>query len=162
MFTIGITCIYTYHFVYLFVWAWSSFPDINECVIPLHNCDDNATCLNFIPGFSCTCATGFTGSGEVCRDIDECALGVRGCGSNQDCRNLVGSSECVCSSGYVGKVYLWLSYPGTSPHYNHDLSMKLSEPYREKKNSKSDFNLGIALSRTGVFHCWWMMQWIPV
>ena len=38
--------------------------DINECLS--HPCDSNATCLNTIGSFICTCNEGFTGDGSQC------------------------------------------------------------------------------------------------
>ena len=38
--------------------------DIDECLS--HPCDSNATCLNTIGSFTCTCIEGFTGDGSQC------------------------------------------------------------------------------------------------
>ena len=41
--------------------------DINECELDLDNCDDPriADCINNPGNFSCTCKTGYTGSGRI-------------------------------------------------------------------------------------------------
>ena len=40
--------------------------EIDECVLSLHNCHENATCINADGSFFCTCNTGYTGVGTVC------------------------------------------------------------------------------------------------
>lgn len=49
--------------VCLFYW----FTDVDECMIDADNCDQNATCMNSIGSFICTCDSGFSGNGTVCR-----------------------------------------------------------------------------------------------
>ena len=47
--------------------------NINECEIhgdetyERHNCDSNADCSDTTGGFTCTCRTGYNGSGVRCR-----------------------------------------------------------------------------------------------
>ena len=36
---------------------------INECALGLHDCHSNATCQDLLPGYMCTCDTGFFGNG---------------------------------------------------------------------------------------------------
>jgi len=40
--------------------------DNNECVLKTHNCDNNATCTNTIGSFTCSCNSGYYGSGTTC------------------------------------------------------------------------------------------------
>ena len=42
------------------------YVDIDECTAGTDNCDDNASCGNTVGGFTCTCNTGYTGSGVSC------------------------------------------------------------------------------------------------
>ena len=43
------------------------FPDIDECDdSSLNNCHADATCINSVPGFSCSCNAGFQGNGITC------------------------------------------------------------------------------------------------
>ncbi|KAM7433983.1 hypothetical protein ABFA07_015867 [Porites harrisoni] len=56
-------------------------PDINECLSS--PCHPNAVCQNTIGSFTCTCRSGFTGNGRVCRacrDYSFCRfISVRNC-----------------------------------------------------------------------------------
>jgi len=36
---------------------------LNECVLGTHNCDMNANCLNTNGSFTCSCKTGYFGTG---------------------------------------------------------------------------------------------------
>ncbi|XP_068734374.1 uncharacterized protein [Montipora capricornis] len=40
--------------------------DVDECLIGIHDCNENATCTNMAGNFNCTCKTGFTGDGRSC------------------------------------------------------------------------------------------------
>ena len=40
--------------------------DIPECVRDLDDCDSNATCINTIGSYLCSCNSGFTGNGFTC------------------------------------------------------------------------------------------------
>ena len=46
------------------------FADIDECVLELDSCHDNATCMNSIGSYTCMCNDGFEGNGSHC--ISEC------------------------------------------------------------------------------------------
>ncbi len=95
--------------------------DIDECSnSSLHNCDDNADCVDNTGSFQCTCQSGFRGNGTicsgkvkmiskcyvllntllVCTDIDECEMSP--CGINADCINTIGGHNCTCHLGYSG------------------------------------------------------------
>ena len=43
------------------------FPDIDECTIDTHNCDENANCADTDGSFQCTCQSGYEGNGTVCQ-----------------------------------------------------------------------------------------------
>ena len=50
--------------------------DINECTEGTHMCDTLAICTDTEGSYTCTCNSGYTGSGEMCigksRNIMEC------------------------------------------------------------------------------------------
>ena len=77
--------------------------DLNECLdVTISRCDPNATCANTIGAWTCTCNSGYRGTGMFCMDIDECAEGSHLCHANADCDNLDGAYMCTCQSGYEG------------------------------------------------------------
>ena len=41
-----------------------SSSDVDECVTNMHNCDDNATCINTVGSFHCMCNMGYSGIGN--------------------------------------------------------------------------------------------------
>lgn len=85
--------------------------DINECTVPSHNCNVNATCTNNDGGFSCACNSYFTGLGTECTLCDQnlscgsgctaCPVETAYCKNNGD--NTTECVECIaeenCSSG---------------------------------------------------------------
>ena len=52
--------------VLIFILIYST-PDVNECRIGTHSCDENARCINTPGSYQCECNTGFTGDGFTCR-----------------------------------------------------------------------------------------------
>ena len=40
-----------------------SSSDVDECVTNMHNCDDNAMCINTVGSFHCMCNMGYSGVG---------------------------------------------------------------------------------------------------
>ena len=45
------------------------FLDIDECQMELHDCAENATCLDTEGSYECTCDPGFTGDGFNCTSM---------------------------------------------------------------------------------------------
>ena len=41
-------------------------PDVDECSLGTHDCDNNAQCMDTLEGFVCTCNPGYTGDGSSC------------------------------------------------------------------------------------------------
>lgn len=41
-------------------------PDIDECILNIHNCHLNATCTDNDGSFTCQCDSGFSGDGLQC------------------------------------------------------------------------------------------------
>ena len=62
------------------------------------------TCGEASDGFSCTCGTGFVGTGsDSCEDVNECATANGGCDALTECTNTEGGRTCsACPSGYTG------------------------------------------------------------
>ncbi len=86
--------------------------DINECTVPSHNCDSNATCGNTEGSFTCECNNYYTGSGTECAfcntatncgaDCTQCSVETPYCRDNGN-----STSQCIecltnldCSTGY--------------------------------------------------------------
>ena len=42
------------------------FSDTDECAMGIHTCSSSATCVNTPGSFTCTCNSGYTGSGTSC------------------------------------------------------------------------------------------------
>ncbi len=78
--------------------AGAACVDIDECADETA-CDENATCTNEVPGFSCECNEGYMGNGTRCEDIDECV--DYDCGEHAMCVNEPGTFSCPCDEGYV-------------------------------------------------------------
>ncbi|KAG0725000.1 Multiple epidermal growth factor-like domains protein 8 [Chionoecetes opilio] len=78
------------------LWSYAKCPDVDECLLGLHDCHTNATCANRDPGYNCTCNRGFEGNGR-----DVCA---RTC--YESCRHgfCTGDPEyrCECDLGWSG------------------------------------------------------------
>ncbi|XP_038055917.1 ephrin type-A receptor 3-like [Patiria miniata] len=74
--------------------------DIDECLKGTDDCHDNAGCTNTEGSYTCSCNTGYRGSGRTCTDVDECSSGQHDCHDNAHCVNTAGSFICNCSVGY--------------------------------------------------------------
>ena len=76
--------------------------NINECTVPSHDCDENATCGDTIGSYECQCNAGYNGDGAAgtCADIDECADGSHTCDENATCTNNDGGFTCACNAGW--------------------------------------------------------------
>ena len=44
----------------------TAFSDVNECTTDSDNCHSMATCANTVGSFTCSCNTGFEGTGITC------------------------------------------------------------------------------------------------
>jgi hypothetical protein len=66
--------------------------------------DSPNTCGEASDGFSCTCGTGYTGTGsKSCEDVNECATANGGCDALTTCTNTKGGRTCsACPTGYTG------------------------------------------------------------
>ena len=52
----------------------SIYLDIDECSNGIHDCNENATCMNTAGHFNCICNVGYSGDGHVCSGIICCSL----------------------------------------------------------------------------------------
>uniref|UniRef100_A0A0G4HK22 EGF-like domain-containing protein n=1 Tax=Chromera velia CCMP2878 TaxID=1169474 RepID=A0A0G4HK22_9ALVE len=77
-------------------------PDIDECSLNTHDCNQNATCADSIGSFTCTCNDGWTGDGVTCGNANECSNAVHDCDGNATCIDTVGSFSCACNDGFSG------------------------------------------------------------
>ncbi len=100
-------------------WAYDLCPDIDECRLNLHDCDDNnrAECLNTPSGYECKCLRGYEGDGKRCYkscyydcvhgecsgDYEcDCDLGWTGSGCDVDC-GCHGHADCPDGVGVCGE-----------------------------------------------------------
>ena len=54
----------------------------------------------YIGSFTCTCNSGYFGSGFSCSDVDECSSDP--CDENATCDNIPGGHVCTCNLGFAG------------------------------------------------------------
>ena len=72
-----IFCIIMYISYSLYVCSYrlsvkSNVSDIDECEKRTHNCDKNATCINYNGFFKCSCNSGYLGNGTNCEGLLLC------------------------------------------------------------------------------------------
>jgi len=79
--------------------AGTNCVDQNECASTPTVCGTGATCENTVGSYTCTCLTGYAGTGGNCVDVNECATTPPVCGTEALCENTSGSYTCVCSMG---------------------------------------------------------------
>ncbi|XP_077993148.1 uncharacterized protein LOC144447116 [Glandiceps talaboti] len=78
--------------------------DIDECDHDgSHQCGENSNCTNTVPGYNCTCDSGYELADDqrTCQDINECNDHTdNNCTELETCTNTPGDYECHCISGY--------------------------------------------------------------
>uniref|UniRef100_T1JFI7 Multiple epidermal growth factor-like domains protein 8 n=1 Tax=Strigamia maritima TaxID=126957 RepID=T1JFI7_STRMM len=83
------------------VWFYDLCPDVEECLLGLHDCHPNATCTNTFDLYECTCNKGFRGDGhESCvKTCDEiCVNGICSEVPFYQCNCYLGWTEVDCSA----------------------------------------------------------------
>ncbi|XP_072330227.1 uncharacterized protein [Scyliorhinus torazame] len=73
--------------------------DINECENE-NLCPPNATCINAVRSYNCSCNAGFSGNGMFCTAIDPCDNST--CSPNATCQDTNGNITCSCKEGFTG------------------------------------------------------------
>jgi len=79
-------------------WTYGECPDVDECELGIHDCHENATCVNSPGSFSCICRQGFTGDGRSACDqtcAEPCVHGT--CSPNFECECDLGWTGTACS-----------------------------------------------------------------
>ncbi|KAL5020833.1 hypothetical protein ScPMuIL_002084, partial [Solemya velum] len=88
-------------------WSYGICPDVEECLLGLHNCHPNATCHNTFNSYTCFCNAGFIGNGQTeCeKTCDyECVHGICSNAPDYECRCDIGwrAPDCNTSCGCNG------------------------------------------------------------
>ena len=55
--------------ILLYLFTFSFYADIDECVTGNSECDVRADCVNTAGSYNCTCKTGFSGNGSTCKGM---------------------------------------------------------------------------------------------
>ncbi|XP_023314938.1 multiple epidermal growth factor-like domains protein 8 isoform X2 [Trichogramma pretiosum] len=153
-------------------WAYAQCPDVDECVLELHDCHANAECTNTHGSFSCQCKRGFNGDGKencvktcyekcvhgFCSEAPdyrcECDLGWTGpdCSVNCGCHN---HSTCARGPGHCDECQNW-----TEGEFCHECKAgsygNATSSLGCRKcdcNEHDDVELGTCDRRTGVCFC---------
>ena len=78
-------------------WEYFTCPDIDECVLGLHECHANATCVNLPGSYHCRCNPGFQGDGlTTCNKTCSLPCLHGQCSGPPD-------YHCVCDLGWTGE-----------------------------------------------------------
>ncbi|CAH2267692.1 jg1691, partial [Pararge aegeria aegeria] len=73
--------------------------NIDDCLT--HRCQNNATCLDHLEGYTCKCAPGFMG--EFCeKKIPFCSAEFNPCANGATCVDHDSHYSCACARGYAG------------------------------------------------------------
>ena len=106
----------------------STTSDEDECILEVHECHFEATCINTIGSYICACNEGFTENeakvgqvtcmhahmtfhgldaecyflGTTIFNENECVLKNYTCDSHATCNNANGSFTCTCIEGFTG------------------------------------------------------------
>ena len=62
-------CAGEFYFSYVCMFIITILTDIDECVEESDGCHSNATCVNTIGSYNCTCNDGFDGNGVSCESM---------------------------------------------------------------------------------------------
>ncbi|WAR27673.1 FBP1-like protein [Mya arenaria] len=87
---------------WFFVFVFDLMFHKNECSENAeYPCQNDGVCTNTLPGYFCTCMSGWTG--DHCEtDINECEESPGICSNGGTCLNEVGSYRCQCPAGRAG------------------------------------------------------------
>jgi len=75
--------------------------DVDECLLGIHFCGADATCINVYRSYRCQCRVGYRHESGRCVDINECES--KDVCVHNECHNTPGSFICICQSGYMSK-----------------------------------------------------------
>ena len=56
--------------VFYTVYFWYFIADIDECALDIHDCHENAMCINTPGSYTCMCNNGYIGNGTHCKPCD--------------------------------------------------------------------------------------------
>ncbi|XP_035828225.1 multiple epidermal growth factor-like domains protein 8 [Aplysia californica] len=79
------------------LWSYAECPDVEECLLGMHDCHENATCINVYGSFRCECNRGFEGDGRM-RCDETCYFDCH----NGKCSGPPGFT-CICDLGWTNE-----------------------------------------------------------